>query len=191
MNILELLNTNQYKIKKLSKDSTLFHEDDECKYIGIIIKGKVKISSYLSNGNEVIFNQLVENDIFGNNLIFSSNPRYKGDIIAMQNSEIALIEKNELINILSNNKGFLLEYLKIQSNFSKTLNNKIKLLSINSAEERLYYYLHINSDEIEFDSVSDLSKDLYLSREATSRLISKLIKRNKINRINNTIKLVK
>lgn len=190
MNILNLLKLEQYHLRKLPKGNTLFHEGDTCKNIGIVIEGKLKISSFLSDGNEIIYNQLSTGDIFGNNLIFSSNPLYKGDIIALTDCQIALIDKKQLIEILSNNKDFLVQYLQIQSDFGKTLNDKIKLLSINSAEERLYYYLYINKNVISFDSIQDLANHLSLSREATSRLISKLIKEKKIKRTNNTIQII-
>ena len=190
MNILNLLKTEQYQIKKLTKGSTLFHEGDTCRVIGIIIKGKIKISSFLIDGTEIIYNQLSNNDIFGNSLIFSSTPIYKGDIIALTDCEIAIIDKKQLLKLLSTNQDFLINYLQIQSNFSKSLNDKIKLLSIASAQERLYYYLYINKNVITFDSVQELAKQLSLSREATSRLLSKLIKEEKIIRTNNTIKLL-
>lgn len=187
MNILTLLKPKQYVVKKLPKDSTLFYEGDTCKSVGIVIQGNIKISSFLEDGHEVIYNTLKENDIFGNNLIFSSNPKYKGDIIALADSTIALIDKKELLTILANNQEFLIAYLQIQSNFGKALNDKIRLLSIESAEERFYYYLHINNNEISFSSITQLAKELSLSREATSRLISKLIKTKKIKRNKNTI----
>lgn len=190
MNIIELLTNEQYSIKKLPKGSTLFHEGDTCRSVGVIIEGKLKISSFLIDGKEVIYNLLSTNDIFGNNLIFSSAPIYKGDIIALADCEIALIEKKQLLTILSNNQEFLIQYLQKQSDFSKSLNDKIKLLSIASAEERLYYYLYINQNELTFDSIQGLAKHLSLSREATSRLITKLVKEKRIIRTNNTIRMV-
>lgn len=189
MKILDYLKPGQYHIKKLAKDATLFREGEACKNIGIIIKGKVKISSFMPDGTEIIYNQLNENDIFGNNLIFSSFPIYKGDIIALSNCEIALLDKKQLLEALSNNQEFLVQYLQVQSNFGKALNDKIKLLSIASARERLFYYLYINKKEIQFASVQELANTLSLSREATSRLISALVKEKKIIRTKNTIKI--
>lgn len=192
MNILDTLKPsqlNKVKIVDLEKDSILYRENDKCNSIGIILKGKVSIISYLENGNEIIFNVLNTNDIFGNNLIFSSNPYYKGNIITNEASKIALIQKQDLINFLKTNESFMVEYLKIQSNFTKTLNDRIKLLSLDSAEDRLNYYLHENNKEIEYVSISDLARHLYLKRETLSRLLSKLVKQNKIIKTKNTIKL--
>ena len=141
MNIINYLNKKQMevvKIKSLEKGTTLFRENDECKCIGIVLEGEVSIVTYLNNGDEVIYNNVFSNEIFGNNLIFSSEPYYKGNIITNVDSRIAFIYKKDLLNILKTNDEFLVEYLKIQSNFGKALNNRIKLLSIDSAEERLF-----------------------------------------------------
>lgn len=184
-NITRLLNEKERSCivyRSLKKGGVLFHEKDRCGCIGIMMSGEVSIVSYLSDGKEIIYNQLRQNEIFGNNLIFSSRPYYRGDILALQDCLIALIFRDDLIDILRNNQGFLLEYLNIQSDFSKTLNDRIKLLSIDGAEERLYYYLHSNGDQIGYVSVSDLARRLYLKRETLSRLLSRLEKQKNIKR---------
>ena len=193
MNIIETLNTEERKqisIKNLEKDAILYRENDRCETVGVVIKGKVSIVTYLYNGNEVIYNVLGENEIFGNNLIFSSEPYYKGSIIAEQDSKIALISKDVLIKLLKTNDNFMLEYLRLQSNFGKSLNTRIKLLSIDSAEERFYFYMHQNKNKISYTSVSNLAKFLYMKRETLSRLLSKLEKQKKIKRTKNTIEVL-
>ena len=126
-----------------------------------------------------------------NNLIFSSYPYFRGDIIATKDSEIVLISKDNLIKLLTTNNDFLIEYMRIQSNFGKELNARIKLLSINNIQDRFLYYLHLNKDVISYNTITDLAKQLNIERETLSRLISKLIKNNIIIRDNKTIKVIK
>ena len=93
MNIIDLLEQEEKKrirYRKLAKDSILFHENDVCRNIGIIIEGEVSIISYLDTGKEIIYNTLKKDEIFGNNLLFSSEPYYKGDVLADCDSLIAL-----------------------------------------------------------------------------------------------------
>lgn len=190
MNILDTLKPSQLKhieIKKLNKDSILFRENDICLSIGIVMEGTISIVTYLENGDEIVFNTLKTNEIFGNNLIFSSKPYYKGNIITNEACKVALIKKDYLLTLLRNNEAFMIEYLKIQSDFTKILNNKIKLLSMDSAEERFYFYMHENGNKIAYNSITFLAKELYLERETLSRLLSKLIKAKKIIRNGKTI----
>lgn len=192
MNILDLLKPEQIiyvNIKFLKKEIVLFRENDLCESIGIVIKGQINIVSYLENGKEIIYNQLKANGIFGNNLIFSSKPYYKGNVVAITDSEIAIINKIDLIDILKSNEAFMIEYLKIQSDISKTMNDKIKLLSIDSAEDRFYYYMYENKNKISYSSVTELSKQIYMKRETLSRLLSKLQKQNKLIKNKNYIEL--
>ena len=190
MNIIALLSEEERKhivFRKLAKDDVLFHEKDICRYIGIVCEGEVSIISYLDDGKEIIYNTLKTDEIFGNNLIFSSDPYYKGDIIAYSDSLIGLIGKEDLLTILEKNRDFLMEYLKIQSDASKALNNRIRLLSLSSAEERFRFYMHENANRISYDSVEHLAKEMYLSRETLARLLSRLESNNSIIRENKVI----
>ena len=193
MNIIDYLAPAQKKKLKYikpSKGTTLFLENDKCSSIGIVINGQVSIVSYLNDGKEIIYNVLKENEIFGNNLIFSSDPYYKGNIITNEDSLIAMVSKKLLCEILSNNNKFMIEYLRISSDFAKKLNNNIKLLSIDNVEERFLFYLHEHQNKIEYSSISSLASLIYVERETLSRLISKLLKQNKIIKKDKTIELL-
>ena len=182
MNIIALLNEEEKErliFKELRKGETLFYENDRCEEIGIVKYGKLLITSYPENGNPVIYNRLKEDDMFGNNLLFSSQPFYKGDVIAESDSGIILIKKDVLIGFLEENTDFLLAYLQIQADSGKRLHSRIRLLSIDSAQERFITYLRENGNRITFNSVSDLADDLFIRRETLSRLLSKLM-RNKV-----------
>lgn len=184
-NILSLLDKQERQlvsVRSYNKNDVLHREGDKCEEITIVSEGKIKIVSYSFSGKEIIFNELGKNQIFGNNLLFSSEPNYKGDVISVDKSIVVSIKKDNLITLLSSNKEFLKEYLKIQSDFGKSLNSRIKLLSIDSALERFEYYLFINKGEIEFKTVTSLATELGLKRETLSRLISKLEKENVIKR---------
>lgn len=190
MNILDTLNEEEKKLlkyRKLLKNEVLFREDELCQYVTFIIKGSFSIVSFLSDGKEVIYNQPQENDMFGNNLIFSSEPYYKGDIVADSDCLIAMIGKDDLLDILKNNQNFMVEYMRVQSNFAKNLNNTIRLLAIDSAEERLFFYLHSHHNSIEYDSITSLARKLFMQRETLSRLLSRLEKDGAIKRIDSKI----
>ena len=182
MYLIETLTKEEMKLcQKVSfaKGKILFHEDDECQYIGIVISGIIQIVSYTLSGQEIIYNVINENEMFGNNLIFSEKPFYKGHVIAKTDGELLLITKDNLIKILQSNIEFMKVYLNFQAEFSKKLNATIKLLSLTSAEERLMYYLKENNP-ISYGSITSLAATLYMSRETLSRLVSRLIKEGKI-----------
>ena len=171
------------------RNQTLFFEGDECKKVGIIISGKINIISYFSDGKEVVYSELTKNQMFGNNLIFSSEPFYRGDVVAMEKSVIYYVSREELMKALSASPEFLELYLKQQSDFSKTLNFKIKLLTIGNARDRFLYYLTFYNKQISYKSVTKLAKELYLTRESLSRTMYKMAKDGEIKIENKTITL--
>lgn len=192
--MLDTLNNKELanlKLVKLSENQTLFKEGDFCKSIGIVKSGSLKISSYTQNGNEIIYNILNSDDVFGNNLIFSDDITYKGDVIALKDSEIYIVDKDSLLKLLKKNDKFLLSYLVKQANTTKQLNFTVKLLSFDNAKDRFMYYLKNNNNEITITSITSLSNNLHLSREATSRVISSLIKEERIIKNKNIIKAVR
>ncbi len=193
MNIIALLNEKEKErliFKELRKGETLFYENDCCGEIGIVKYGKLLITSYPENGNPIIYNRLKEDDMFGNNLLFSSQPFYKGDVIAESDSGIILIKKDVLIGFLEENTDFLLAYLQIQADSGKRLHSRIRLLSIDSAQERFITYLRENGNKITYSSVSDLADDLFIRRETLSRLLSKLIKNKVVIKDGKTVRLL-
>ncbi len=169
------------KVVKFQKGNILFHEEEKCLHVGILLSGLIEIKSYTLSGQEILYNRIKKGDMFGNNLIMSSFPYYKGNVIAESDGEVFLLDENSLISIMRNNPSFLRQYLLYQSDITKKMNSKIKILSFSSLEERFYYFLKENNP-LRIESVTLLAKELNSSREALSRLLSKLVKEGKIKR---------
>ena len=193
MNLFNLLKREDIYFslrKKVKKNEIIFQEDEKCFYVCVVKKGEVSISTYSLSGQEIIYNEIEEGGIFGNNLVYSDSPFYRGHVVAKKDTELLLFSKEAFLRVLQNNKEFLSAYLSLEANFAKKLNGQIKLLSLSSAEERFMYFLK-NQKSIKFKSISSLAATLFLSREVVSRLISKLVKEKKIKREGNMISLLK
>ena len=192
--LLNILSKEEHKLVKgyqVAKNNVIFHEGDVCETIGIIISGKVDIISYSFEGKELLINSLKAGEIFGNNLIFSSEPVYRGDVIAQEKSVIAIINKENLVYLLQNNKDFLNLYLKAQSDKAKILTSRIQLLSLVNAEERLFYYASKNDSVIVYKNVTTLAATIGVQRETLSRLLTSLIKRHLIKKEKGKITVLK
>ncbi len=192
--LLRVLSKKEHKLVngyQVTKNSVIAHEGDSCENIGIIVSGKVDIVSYAFKGKEMLLNSLKAGDIFGYNLIFSSEPIYRGDVIAKEKCVIAFINKENLIFLLQNNQDFLKLYLQAQSDFGKSLNARIQLLSFTNAEERLFYFASKNDNVIIFKNVTELAGQIGIQRETLSRLLTSLVKRHLIKKEKGKITLLK
>ena len=192
--LLQVLNKKEHKLVngyQVTKNSVINHEGDICENIGVIVSGKVDIVSYAFKGKEMLLNSLKAGDIFGNNLIFSSDPVFRGDVIAKEKCVIAFINKENLMFLLQNNQEFLRLYLQAQSDFGKSLNARIQLLSFTNAEERLFYYASKNDNVITFKNVTTLAATIGIQRETLSRLLTSLVKRHQIKKEKGKITFLK
>ena len=192
--LLNVLSKKEHKLVQgyqVAKNSIIYHEGDLCENIGIVVSGKIDIASYSFEGKEQIINSLKAGDIFGNNLLFSSEPVYRGDVIAKEKSVIAFINKENLVYLLQNNQDFLNLYLKAQSDKAKALTARIQLLSFTNAEERLFYYASKNNGVIVFKNVTTLAATIGVQRETLSRLLTSLIKRHLIKKEKGKITVLK
>ena len=75
-------------VKTLEKDNIIFNEGDFCDCVGIVESGEIEIVSYSYSGKEIVFTRLTPGMIFGNNLAFSSDPCFKGNVIAAKKSKV-------------------------------------------------------------------------------------------------------
>lgn len=188
MKILELL--KDFKINSYKAGTIIFEEGEICNSVCFVKTGSIKIVSFTNNGNDILYNRINTNGMFGAALIFSDDPYYQGDVIAETNCEIYNLTKDELIKLLQSNNDFIVEYLSLLSNSTKESKINLKILTFNSVDERLIYYINIKHGEITFKSITELASRLFVSRESLSRSIHKLTNKKRIALHNKTIKLV-
>ena len=191
LNVLSKKEHQMVKGYQIAKGNTIYHEGDYCENIGIVISGRIDIVSYSFGGKEQLINSLKAGEIFGNNLIFSSEHLYRGDVVAKEKSVVAFINKENLTYLLQNNKEFLELYLQAQSDKAKKLTARIQLLSFTNAEERLFYYASKNNDQIIFKNVTTLAATIGVQRETLSRLLTSLIERHLIKKEKGKITVLK
>ena len=190
--IQKLINEKKIITTKIQSGGVLFNEGETCEYLGYLLKGKLNISTLSFKDKEEIISTINEGEFFGQFLIFNdNNSTYLGDVIAIKNSEIALINKNTLDNILMTNKVFLNAYLCDISIEAFKIKQQVKMLSHKKNIDRIIYYLENNNvdGKIDIKSVTNLAKIVNLPRENVSRILTKLVKDGYIKKEDNIITL--
>ncbi len=176
-----------FKIREAEKNEVIFREGEKCEYIGIVKEGTLIISSYTFEGKEIIFNTIKSGMMFGNNLLFSNEDTYKGDVKAVYDSKIYLINEKNLLSLCTKNISFLKEYLTLSSTATVNLNERIKILSFGSLKERLSYMLFLHNGILSYQSISHLAKELNVERETLSRYLSQQISMGNLRKDNNRL----
>lgn len=185
---------NKLFIRNYPQDSLVFSEDENCLGLGIILSGQLTISTLSNNDKEYTINIIDENDIFGENLLFTDNNKYLGDGIATKNLRIIIIKKELLLEMFSD-KIFLENYLHLIANKNTKLRQRLKLLSQKTIEDRIMFYLYSEQKRLKTKTIPILNKEilantLNIPRPSLSRELIKLKEKGLIDYAKYFIKIL-
>ncbi len=135
--IKNLLSELRYNIKHYDKDQTIAIEGDDCNSLGIIIKGNIEIHKSFSSGKVVTINHFEEGNIFGEALVFSGSHSYPATLISTNNTEIMLISREDIVQMMSLDKTVLHNFMGVLSNRILMLNERLTNLSYDTVRKKI------------------------------------------------------
>ncbi|MBQ7276957.1 MAG: Crp/Fnr family transcriptional regulator [Bacilli bacterium] len=188
-----LINNIKGIIKTYNKGDIVFNENDECKYISLVINGEITIHTSSILYNDFLISKIKDGDLFGVNLLFSDKPFYLGTVEATKATTLKLILKQDYINYVRDN---IESFLSATSNKYIQLQQRIKILSQKSIREKILFYLVnrsnlLHSNIIPIPKKEELAKYLNVERPSLSRELSNLKRDGFIDYDRKTIKLLK
>lgn len=129
------------QIKTYNKSELLFDEGESCEALGVILEGKVELSTFFISGDVSNLITLNPSNIFGEAILFSNKDEYPISITAVQNSVIILFKKKDILMIMDKHPIFLENYLNLLSSKLLFLNDKFKLLSLTTIRGKIAHVL--------------------------------------------------
>lgn len=139
--ITEALEGINYEVSNFKKDEIIAIEEEECISIGIILDGIVEIQKTFPSGNIVTLNRFKSGNIFGEAIVFSKKHVYPATIVAVDNSKVMFVHKNDIIRLCSISDKFLGNFMTVLSNRILMLNSKIKILSHETIRKKIANFL--------------------------------------------------
>lgn len=164
------------KIKAYKKKSEICAEGDTPLYLYFVKSGSVKIFKSHPDGKELILNIYNENDFFGFEPILEETP-YSGTAIAMQDSEIVVIPKNDFLTLLHSHPDVSRSFISLLCRKVSERENQLVNLAYNSVRQRTaeallkVVQLKDNNDNIQI-SRDDLAKMVGTASESVIRVLS-------------------
>jgi CRP-like cAMP-binding protein len=186
--------------KKYARDEPILLEEDAGNALFIILSGKVKISRSSSDGKEVIITILGESDFFGEMALLDGLAR-SANVIAIEESEVFLIQRNEFIRLLHEHPEISIVLLQELTSRLRNADMKIKALSLKDAEGKVATVLlqlaeysgKIKNGIVEIDKLpvqQDLANMAGTSRETISRTLHSFAKRGFVELDGNKIRII-
>lgn len=167
-----------YTIKKYKKGDIIFNDGDICSKIGFLETGTISIVTNTYGENEYEINHIDDNGFFGTYLLFSDNPVCLGSAICKKASTVIYFSKTNILKAFSD-QMFLENYLKLVSNASIKLQNKVKILSQRSIKEKILFILYqnfqqTNSRTYRIKSKEEFASLINVTRPSLSRTLIEL-----------------
>jgi len=182
-------------IKKLETGEILFYEDDEFKYIFLLISGNIKGSKIASNGKEKIFTIFYAGDTLAEAIMLMEKKIYPISAVALNSVTIVAIDAAHYKQMLSESIDVCFQIMAAMSQKMHWLVNEVNRLSLHDATFRLVIYLLDNKPETSNIIHCKVAKNVIASRlsikpETLSRILKKLSDKKLIRTNNNNIEIL-
>ena len=131
MIVIDLLEKYGALRKSFAKNEIIFKENNLPAYYYQIVSGEVKMSNYNDDGREFIQGIFYKEQPFGEPPLFL-NQKYPANAIAVEDSEILLLDRNSFMKLLGENPDIS---LKIIENLAQRLYYKSVMAAEMSTQE--------------------------------------------------------
>lgn len=135
------LNNVSYKIKAYSPDECIALSDDECRFLHIIVQGKVKGEMTDFSGKVIRIEELNVGKPLAPSFIFGKNNRFPVDVISLKETQILTLSKSSLLVLFQNNETILNNYLELLSNRAQFLTSRMRFLAFQTIKGKIAKYL--------------------------------------------------
>lgn len=176
----EILLRTSYRIQSFGKNQLVIAEGDECKNLGIIIKGSVEVKKIYISGRSLTITVMNKGNIFGEVIVFSSINKFPSTIMSLSECSIMFISKEEILNLCSSNFQFLNNLMGLLSDKVLMLSSKIKDLSCQTLRQKVINYLMHEYEKQRSmfiklpSSRGEMAEQLGIPRPSLSRELSKM-----------------
>jgi CRP-like cAMP-binding protein len=119
----------------------IYIPDQEAKYLHIIVKGRVKIGNYLSDGREAIKTILGEGEVFGELALAGEVTRKEYAEAMDDETSVCMLSVEELKKLMLDDADLSLRIMKWMGLRLQKLERKIELLAFKDARTRIIEFL--------------------------------------------------
>ena len=183
--------------KKIRNKDIIFLEGDSPNHLFFIVSGKIKTFKTNVDGKEYITEIYKNGDFFGY-LSLLEEANHKESAIAIENSEIVQIPKQDFFQLLYSNNDVSLKFIKLLTNNLSEAEDKLLKLAYDSARKRVAEALLFVNRKYQNGKENapihilreNLSSIAGISPESVSRNLSDFRDEGLIETINGSIKIV-
>ncbi|MFC9596439.1 Crp/Fnr family transcriptional regulator [Peribacillus butanolivorans] len=183
---------NRHHVKRIEKGCLLFQENTLASDLYYILKGKVEVSKVVPDGRELTMRICSENDLVGETVLFSQNPKYMMNAKMLEDGVVAVISKELLEEKIASDSHLAVEMMTWLSAQNRKNQAKFRDMLLHGKKGAFYSTLIRLSNsygtEVEDGIVitlpftnQELANFCGTSREVVNRMLSQLRKNNVVS----------
>jgi CheY-like chemotaxis protein/CRP-like cAMP-binding protein len=177
------------KIKTFNNKETIFREDDQAHTMYYVVKGNVKCFRSDNYGKSYVHQIHGEGDFIGYMSLFEEGT-YGESAVAIENTELAVIQKQEFLDLIYKNRDVAANFIKLLSKDVVDREKKLLQLAYSPVRERLADILiklltkspnQIDTNHLISISREDLANMVGTAKESLIRTLSEFKKEGVIS----------
>ena len=184
-------------VKRFKKNEVILHEEDTNKFMYIVLSGRVRVIQITEDGKEILLAIHQAGEFFGE-MSFIDGKTSPATIVAADDSVISIISRDEFYSTIYTHKKVLYNLLLILCSRLRESWEKIQLLNLKNASERLkilFYMLSNKYGEKTSKGITlniklthqDMAEMTGMARETVTRVLDKWNKEGEISILGNKL----
>ena len=182
----EALERLDYRIDEYPKGEVIIRQGTVCKYLHLLLKGKMHVDVIDVSGNEVRVETIHAPRSFATPHLFAEKNIFPATFTVVEAVTLLRATKESVFALMNSMPVFLQNFLSVSTNCNKCTLTRLHVLTFRSIRSRFIYYLfdHLKDDsntiELEDHNLVQLAEYLGVTRPALSGEIKKLVEEGHI-----------
>ena len=139
--IENLLSSVEYKLRSYEKEQAVFHLMDDADHVAIILQGSIQAQKIFPSGNAMQVTVGQRGDMLGQAAMFSEQRKYPCELIALEPSELLMLDRQNMLALLHADVRLLDHFLTELATATFQLQWRIELLSYPGIQQKIAFYL--------------------------------------------------
>jgi CRP/FNR family transcriptional regulator len=186
---------DKLSLKRYKKHEVILFEEDTTEYMYIILNGKTKVVQTTEDGKEILLAMHHSGEFFGEMSLLDGKTS-PATVVAMEDSSVAIISRQEFYSLIRAQQNVLDNLLLILCSRLRDSWEKIQLLNLKNASQRIKILFLMLSDRYGEKTAEGVTLNIKLThqeiaemtgmtRETVTRMIDKWQKDGEISVLKN------
>jgi len=177
--IMQVISVTPYRVRNYNAGTMISLSGETVSAFMMVIEGTVKGEMVDFSGRVIKIEDVSASGALAAAFIFGSRNKFPVNVVAMADTSLMIIEKNDFVWFLKSNDRLLTNFLDMISNRSQFLTEKIKFLNFKTIRGKFAQYILQNAEadksEIKLAMTqNELSEYFGVARPSIARVIGEM-----------------